>query len=462
MNKAIVYLFLSLGFVFSCTTKKTTTKRIFFGGQIINPSSRTVTLYQGNNQVEMFQLDEKLRFQKRYDSLANGIFKLEHLPEYQTLLLEEGDSLWVRINAAAFDESIVYSGSGASKNNFLMELFLRQAAENQYLSSKYSSDKEVFSQLLDSMLLEKKNLWIGMDSLNTLSPIAQKVTQAAYIYPYATIRERYALLRGTQWTAEEDSLYFEYRQYLNYGDNDLAFFDPYVNYLLNYINKSALESGSSYFQIKQTTDFNIKRLEVLDKNITGSLLRNNLARAIAFEEILTFENHAQHERFLQFYATVNSSPFYLREVLDLHNDISQMEPNKPLPKIKLQNTARDTISSSYLANGQKTVLYFWSQTQMNHYRTSLARVTALQKKYPKIRFLGICIQPFNTMVDEVQKIMELDQENQFALVDFENASKDWVLTLLNKAIVIDGKGRIIEGFGNFSDVHFESVLNGRN
>jgi len=139
-----------------------------------------------------------------------------------------------------------------------------------------------------------------------------------------------------------------------------------------------------------------------------------------------------------------------------------MEPNKPLPKIKLQNTARDTISSSYLANGQKTVLYFWSQTQMNHYRTSLARVTALQKKYPKIRFLGICIQPFNTMVDEVQKIMELDRENQFALVDFENASKDWVLTLLNKAIVIDGKGRIIEGFGNFSDVNFESVLNGRN
>ena len=458
---ALLVLILSL-LTYSCSQKQEKNQRIFLGGQIINPSSRTVTLYEGNRVIDMFELDKQLRFQKTYDSLFNGIFKLEHLPEYQSLLLEEGDSLWVRINAATFDESIVYSGKGASKNNFLMELFLRQEKETQFLSSKYASDQKTFGHLLDSMLLEKKELWINMDSLNTLSPIAQKVTQAAYIYPYATIRERYALLRGAQWTAEEDSIYFSYRQYLNYGDNDLAFFDPYVNYVLNYINKSALEPGSSYFQIKQTTDFNIKRLEVLDKNITGSLLRNNLARAIAFEEILTFENHAQHERFLQFYATVNSSPFYLREVLDLHNDISQMEPNKPLPKIKLQNTARDTISSSYLANGQKTVLYFWSQTQMNHYRTSLARVTALQKKYPKIRFLGICIQPFNTMVDEVQKIMELDQENQFALVDFENASKDWVLTLLNKAIVIDGKGKIIEGFGNFSDVNFEAVLNRRN
>ena len=32
-----------------------------------------------------------------------------------------------------------------------------------------------------------------MDSLNRLSPIAQKVTQASYIYPYANKKERYAL-----------------------------------------------------------------------------------------------------------------------------------------------------------------------------------------------------------------------------------------------------------------------------
>ena len=452
-------LVLSL-FVFSCTGKEDNNKRVFIAGHIINPSSRTVTLYEGNKIVDMFELDEQLRFQKYYDSLSNGIFKLEHLPEYQSLLLEQGDSLWVRINAATFDESVVYSGKGASKNNFLMELFLRQEKEDQFLLSKYASDQKIFSRLLDSMLLEKKELWIGMDSLNTLSPIAQKVTQAAYIYPYATIRERYALLRGSQWTAEQDSLYFGFRQYLNYSDNDLAFFDPYVNYVLNYINQETVEPGSSYFQIKQTTDFNIKRLEVLDKFIGGSLLRNNLARAIAFEEILTFENHGQHERFLQFYATVNSSPVYLAEVLGLHNDINRMEPKKALPKVLLQNAFRDTVNSASLANGQKTVFFFWSQTQMNQYRTSLERVAKFKANFPDIRFIGICIQPFNTMVDEVQKIMEVDKENQYALVNFENASKAWVLTLLNKAIITDGKGRLIEGFGNFSDTNFESLLKG--
>lgn len=457
----IKYLFFYLAYVSlisSCSLKKQPVNRIFLGGQIINPSSRTVTLYEGNKSVEMFQLDGELRFQKSYDSLRSGIFKLEHLPEYQSLLLEKGDSIWVRINAVTFDESIVYSGQGASKNNFLMEMLLRQEKENQYLSSKYASDRNIFSQLLDSMLLEKMNLWIRMDSLNKLTPIAQKVTQAAYIYPYATIRERYALLRGSKWSSKEDSVYFDFRRYLNYGDNDLAFFDPYINYVINFINKKALEPGSSYFQNKQNPDFNIKRLEVLDENIKGILLRNNLARAIAFEEILTYENHGQHERFLQFYSTINTSPVYLAEVLDLHSDISNMEPLKRLPDILLQNTKRDTINSFSLVKEKKTVIYFWSQTQMNHYRNTLERVNNFQQQYPKIRFVGICIQPFNTMVDKVQKIMEVDKENQFALIDFQNASKAWVLTLLNKAIIMDSNGRLIEGFGNFSDVNFESLL----
>ena len=62
----------------------------------------------------------------------------------------------------------------------------------------------------------------------------------------------------------------------------------------------------------------------MDKEINGKLLRNNLARAIAFEELLKFENHNEHETFLQYYATVNNSPNYLVEVLDLHNDINKM------------------------------------------------------------------------------------------------------------------------------------------
>ncbi len=441
-----------------CSDKENKFSGVFLGGQIVNPTSRNVTLYKGTRPLEMFNLDENLRFNKKYDSLSSGIYKLEHLPEYQTLLLEEKDSIWVRINATTFDESIVFSGRGAMKNNFLINLFLKQEKENVFLATKYSSNKKEFKELIDSLLFEKKQMWIQMDSFNKLSPIAQKVTQAAYIYHYANIRERYALIRGAQWTAKEDSLFFSFRKFLNYRDNDLSFFDPYVNYVLNFISQKSLKPNESYFKAKETTNFNIRRLKTLDKEIKGKLLRNNLARAIAFEELLKFENHNEHEPFLQYYATVNNSPNYLVEVLALNNDINKMSVGKPLPKVKLQNSKRDIVSSASLVFGNTTVLYFWSQTQMNQYRNTLERISTLQKKYPKIRFVGICIQPFNALVDQVQKMMELDSKNQFALVDFEKASKSWVLTLLNKSIILDGNGYILDGFGNFYDMEFEKVL----
>ncbi|MGY8922272.1 MAG: hypothetical protein ACKVJR_00945, partial [Flavobacteriales bacterium] len=228
-------------FCYSCEFNQYNRSGIFFGGQIVNPSSREVTLYQGNKVVETLKLDKTIRFQKKFDSIVSGIYKLEHFPEFQTVLLEEKDSLWVRINAIAFDESIVFSGIGASKNNFLMELILKQKSESEYLSSKYASNSKTFNSILDSLLTEKKQLWLKMDSVNTLSPIAQKVTQAAYIYHYANIRERYALLRGMQWTLQEDSLFFGFRKFLNYSDNDLAFFDPYINYILNFISQKSLK-----------------------------------------------------------------------------------------------------------------------------------------------------------------------------------------------------------------------------
>ena len=114
----------------------------------------------------MLDLGENLRFQRQYDSLPDGIYKLEHLPEYQTLLLEDQDSLWVRINAAAFDESMVYSGVGASKNNFSARAVFKTRSRSQLpLFKVFEQSTLLFNAIIDSLLLEKKQLWIQMDSL---------------------------------------------------------------------------------------------------------------------------------------------------------------------------------------------------------------------------------------------------------------------------------------------------------
>jgi len=443
---------------FSCSLIKKEKKGIFFGGQIINPSFNYVSLYKGNVSIDTFKLNNNFKFIKRYDSITDGIYELEHLPEHQTILLENGDSIWARINAAAFDESIYFSGKGSSKNNFLIESMLIQKKNDEYLSTKYSTSSRNFNLIIDSLINKQKKTWIKMDSLNSLSQIAQKITQASYIYPYATKRERYALLRGTNWTKIEDSLFFDFRKYLNYGDNDLAFYNPYINYVLNFINEKALDSGQLYFNQKSLTEFNIRKLKMIDKLIYGNLLKNNLGRVIAFEEILNFDNHDKHNLFLETYSTINTSSKYLAEVLEMRSDITKMSLNKRLPRIILQKTNGEITNSSQILNGKPTVFYFWSQTQMNHYKNTINKVILLKNKYPEYRFVGICIQPFNSVISKVLKMMNINLNNQYSIVNFERASKKWVLTLLNKSIIVNSRGRIKQGFSTFSDQNFKENL----
>ena len=451
-----ILLLLLTAIITSCK-QEVDSNRIFFGGQIVNPSSTYVTLYKDNKTIDSLSLNLNYRFFKYYDSLESGVYKIEHIPEYKSVFLEKGDSIWARINASSFDESIVYSGRGAAKNNFMMDLLLSFEKENDFLSSKYSSDSKTFTKLIDSLLIEKKNKWIIMDSINQLSPIAQKITQAAYIYPYATRKERYALLRGTFWDKKQDSVYFDFRKYLSLAETDLAFFDPYINYLLNYLSKKALDSTENYFKNRQKTNFNIKRLQLIKSHIKGNVLKNNLARAVAFEELMKMENHNNHENFLKQFLVVNTSQSYLKEVLDLHNDIENMSAGKKLPELKLQNHQLEIVSTDELIE-KPTVFYFWSQTQMNHYRNTVMKVKALEKQYPEFQFKGVCIQPFNEIVFEVHRLMDIDPETQLAFVNFDKDSKKWVLSLLNRAIVVDAEGKIKEGFANFSAPDFADLL----
>ncbi len=135
-----------------------------------------------------------------------------------------------------------------------------------------------------------------------------------------------------------------------------------------------------------------------------------------------------------------------------------MEPGRLLPTVQVENHKREILTSTKAFKGQNTVLYFWSQTQMNHFKRTQERVMRYKKAFPNIRFVGICIQPYNDMVNNYQELMDIPPEDQLALVNFEQASNDWVITLLNKGIVLDKNGIILDGFTNFSAKDFPEHL----
>ena len=409
-------------------------------------------------KIDSIELDSNNKFFKKIEDIKPGIYRIEHLPENQNIIVENGDSLWIRVNVEDFKESLTFSGKGSSKNNFLVDMSILDESEIGYISEIYSQESDVFRNAIDSLMNEKENIWEIFNSSGKPKSLSRNITKASIKYNYFNKLERYALLRGKDWTDSKRKEFFSYRDQMELNDSDLSLFEPYITYLMNYFNEKTLGSGKAYFYEKNNTDFNIKKLLIIDSQITDQSLKNNLARATAIEEILNFKNNDYHEEFIDYYTYVNSSEQYLDEITKLYNDIEKMKTGNSLPNIEIIDYNGEIKSSSSELRGSKSLIYFWSQTQMNHYRRTIRRIEELKKSYPDYRFIGICIQPYTDMVSQAQNILNLDLSNQFSFKDFESSSKDWVLTFLNKTIVTDEKVKIKDGFSNLFTNDIEKIL----
>lgn len=430
----------------------------FLGGEIINPSSGYVNFYYNNIKIDSIQLDSQNKFFKKIEDIRPGIYRIEHVPENQNIIVENGDSLWIRVNVEDFRESLTFSGKGSSKNNFLVDMSILDDSETVYISEIYSQESKVFRRAIDSLIDEKNKIWELFNRSADQKRLSKNITKASIKYNYFNKLERYALLRGKDWDKSEKEEYFSYRERVNLDDSDLSLFEPYITYLMNYFNEKTLDSGKVYLYEKNNTDFNIKKLLIIDSQITDQSLKNNLARATAIEEILNFKNNDYHDEFIDYYTYVNSSEQYLNEITKLYRDIEKMKKGNSLPDIKILDFKGSTKSSLNELKGSKSLIYFWSQTQMNHYRRTIRRVEELKVQFPDYRFVGICIQPYTDMVSQAQNILNLDLSNQFSFKDFESSSKDWVLTYLNKTIITDQKVNIVDGFSNLFTNEIENIL----
>ncbi len=462
LDKALFWILIIFLFI-GCKKNEPKSMEAYFGGEIINPSSDNVLLYNDNKIIDTLKLSIDKRFFKKFDSINYGLFRIAHLPENQMLIIESGDSILLRANMSDFNGSLFFSGKGAAKNNFLMEIYLKLQNEISFLSSKYSLSGKSFNKIIDSLQNEKYTKWKNLISKNIFSKFTKKITEASFKYPYANRKARYALIRGKSKNIKADSLYFRYRDKLNYNDEELSFFEPYINYLISYISLEAMEEGQTFYRAKNNTNFNIERIKVINQKIKNIKLKNILARAVAYEEIMNSNNQISHEKFLKSYSLINPNQEYYNEVISLNNSLMKMRTGRPLPIVLLEDNKGQIVTSNKAFMGKKTVLYFWSQTQMNHFKRNEERAKVYKKKYPNYRFVGISIQPYNQLVRNYQEIMNINIKNQLALVNYQTSTSDWVINLLNKGIILDKNCIILEGFGNFGyEKSFENLLKKHN
>lgn len=98
-----------------CNSKQTGCGEAYIGGEIINPNSDYLVLYDNTAPIDTVYLDENNRFSRKIENLNSGLHSFVHGGEYQVIILEPSDSILLRLNTLDFDESLVFTGKGSKK-----------------------------------------------------------------------------------------------------------------------------------------------------------------------------------------------------------------------------------------------------------------------------------------------------------------------------------------------------------
>ena len=243
--KQIVILILFFTALLGCNSNDNSCGQAYFGGEIINPNNDFLVLYDNTAAIDTLYLDENNRFSINIESLNSGLHSFVHGGERQSVIIEPNDSILLRLNTIDFDESLVFTGRGAKKNNYLINLFNTLESEYNTIYKLSKLESKQFEQEIDSLRLYKLNKLNSFIEKYPNSELFNKIAKASIDLNYYNYKELYPFrYYGNYKLSNHNSLskdFYAFRNTVNYNDEDLKDYYPYYFFLFNHFNNLALQ-----------------------------------------------------------------------------------------------------------------------------------------------------------------------------------------------------------------------------
>ncbi len=423
----------------------------FFGGEIINPSNRYITITNSSGTKDTIPLDENNRFLHRIDSVQPGLYSFAHGGEYQTILLEPKDSLLFRLNTNDFDESLVYTGIGSKKNNFFIKTFLDNEVEHKkFLHSKHLEPEEfmVHMKKLRKQKLEYLEEFIAN---KPSSELFRSIAEQMIDYNYYTYHEMFPFgYYGNDQLIHVKDLpedFYDYRQYADLNNESLSDLYVYNRFLFWHFNNQALKkyysNGHHNAFDRMALDYNIEKLRLIDSSITNKTIKNYLLKHNIRDFILNSQDKEATLEVINYYldkSTDDDDKLYLRELVERAN---RLKPGHMLPDTQILNPNGNALELSSIIDAP-TLIYCWSSVFKLHSRNSHFKINELKTKFPDVNFVAINFSDndFNYW----KKIVRGLNYPSIPEYKFQNPSKaveDYVITYTHKTFLVDKNGEII-------------------
>lgn len=446
-----------------CKTDKQEQTATWFGGEIINPKDDYVLLTKNSRLVDTIYLDKNNFFKYRFDSLVPGLYSFIH-KEYQLVYIEPGDSIMLRVNTLDFDESLAYSGTGAAKNNYLIDMFLHNEKEQKLMPSFYQKSPEEFSASLDSMRTIRLEVLNRFKEKYETSSGFNTVAQASIDFDYYSKKELYPFAHyGSNHLENINSLpadFYAFRNQVNYGDAHLYTYYPYYRYITSYLDNVSYTTYMNAARFDRTSPEHTKaKLQLIDSVITHDSLKNNLLYATTRRYLINSKDQESSREIYKLFLDKNSSGKQQKEMKMLQSACDKMIPGNPLPN-QMVVTTDNTIKDLHSLINRPTVLFFWSAGSSSHNKRIHKKAAEMRAKYPEFDFIGISVDQNHEKWLKTMALRTFNEKTEYRFNDASTAERALVLNSPNKAIIIDARGVIIENNTNIFGSNFEVQLLG--
>lgn len=438
----------------------------YVGGEIVNPKSNYVVFKKDGKILDTVYLDSRNKFSYKIDSAQSGLYLIQHRPETQNIYLTPGDSLLLRANTLAFDESLHFSGSGAEQNNFLAEMYLMDENNADLLLSFYQTDPSTFIKVTDSIRTERLNSLDRMSKKYAFSKDFVQIAEKLIQYESYDLLERYTYLFNKYRKGASDKLpedFHNYRKNVRFNEKSLQSSPAYKRFIDNYlINQSFEWCARQDFDendcYKLSDAENIKsRIRMVDDLIRVPSLRRHFFSKLASLGIIMAHSREEILDIIDLLEELGYSKEGLDDLKQLGSIQLAYLPGTTLKEVPLINTKGNPEPFEDIINKQPTIIFLWSIYSPRH-REDHQLIQSLRKKYPEINFVGINLDvgEVTSWSIAVEKYgYNKDKEYQLGAT---NVDKRFFKYYLNKLLFLDPSGKVIIGDAFIDSPEFESRI----
>jgi len=434
----------------------------YFGGEVSNPTSPYVLFCKDNIVLDSIPLKKDNTFSIQFDSLPPGLYTFKNEPEFQYVYFDKNDSINVHIDSKDFDGSINFCGRGDQKNNYLMEMYLRNEKDKNTMFEVFEYDLDKFNNNINKTNKENQKFYSSKKEEIKWSDDFDVFAKGIVNFPYYTKKEIYPIIHkmrtGKEVISKLPKDYYSFRKNIDYSNEALVEFSPFVMYLDHMLNNvGAVHYHNHFTDVDLALKINVNKLNIADTLIKNERVRNIVLNNIALKYLLEDQNMVNNQEFLKTYHKYSTDTSKKNEILKIGNAIQLLTEGKKLPEVNLVTPQGKTISSDAIIT-KNTVLFFWSEQLTSHLLAAHKKVLDFKTKHPNYNFIAINLDDDSDKWKATLKKYNFGTITELHCANFEDIKNKWAITKVHRALIINADKTIKNGFTNMFDVHFEEDL----